>query len=455
MTDRRCWRQFGQPWVLIGAVLATAPTVSVAQEPDVAAIDSIFGTWDRPDSPGCVVGVSRAGALVYRGAFGSADLDAGIPLSPDKVFYLASVSKQFTATALVLLVLDGEVSLDDDVRRYVPELPDYGETITLRHILTHTSGLRDYLELMDLAGLPLSEPHDAAEILELVSRQRALNFPPGDQYLYSNTGYFLVPIIVERVSGRTIRAFMEERVFGPLEMEHTLFYDDHREPVPNRALSYRRVGDGFELAFLDTFDQVGSGGVLSTVDDLAKWDASFYTGAVAGDTLLALLQTRGLLTAGDTIAYALGLTIDEYLGQRTVSHGGAMMGFKTHLLRFPERRLSVICLCNLSDIDPGDLARRVAEPFLEPYFTAYRQAFVGTYHSPEVRRSFEILVEDGQVRARPPGEPELAMTLAYAGPDRFSVGDGMRVRFERDDRTRVVRFVLDAGRVRGLVFERR
>jgi CubicO group peptidase (beta-lactamase class C family) len=426
-----------------------------AQEPSPTAIDSIFAEWDSPVSPGCAVGVSRAGDLVFSDAWGSANLESGEPLTPGRVFYLASVSKQFTATAVALLALDGTLSLDDDVRTWIPELPDYGAPVTLRHLLTHTSGLRDYLTLMSLAGLSLEEAHTPDEILALIARQRALNFPPGERYLYSNTGYFLIPVVVERVTGRTIREFMEDRIFGPLGMAHTLFFDDHRETIPNRALSYGTGVDGIvERTFLDRFDQVGSGGVLSTVEDLARWDANFYTGAVGGEPLLDLLHTRGVLISGDTIDYALGLTLGEYHGLPTVEHGGSMMGFRTNLLRFPDQQLAVITLCNLGGIDPALLARQVADLYLPREFRAYRQQFIGRYASDELPRVADVVLDGRALRVVPRDAPAEALDLRYAGPDQFETRGGTTVSFARDPDGRVTGFVLDAGRAMGIAFGR-
>jgi CubicO group peptidase (beta-lactamase class C family) len=399
--------------------------------------------------------VSRAGDLVFSGAWGSANLESGEPLTPARVFYLASVSKQFTATAVALLALDGALSLDGDVRTWIPELPDYGAPITLRHLLTHTSGLRDYLTLMSLAGLSLAEAHTPDEILALIARQRALNFPPGARYLYSNTGYFLIPVVVERVTGRTIREFMEDRVFGPLGMAHTLFFDDHREAIPNRALSYDMGENGaFERTFLDRFDQVGSGGVLSTVEDLARWDANLYTGAIGGQPLLDLLHTRGVLASGDTIDYALGLTLGAHLGERTVEHGGSMMGFRTNLLRFPDRQLAVITLCNLGGIDPALLSRQVADLYLAREFRAYRHQFTGRYASDELPQIADVILDGRTLRVVPHDAPEEALDLRYAGPDRFETRGGATVSFARDTDGHVTGFVLDAGRAIGIAFRR-
>jgi len=438
---------------LTTAVLVAAVSALATQQPPAGQVDALFEEWDRPTSPGCALGVIRDGALVYARGYGSANLERGTPITPTSVFYIASVSKQFTASAAVLLALDGRLSLDDDVRQYVPELPDYGSTITVRHLLTHTSGLRDYLSLMEYAGMSLEQPWEPADILALIARQEELNFAPGTQYLYSNTGYFLIPIIVERITGQPFRAFADERIFRPLGMRDSRFHDDYTRAVERRVLSYRADrDDDFELDFLEMFDQVGSGGLLTTVEDLARWDDSFYTGVVFGTEFLEALQTRGVLANGDTIRYALGLQISDYKSVRTVSHGGSMMGFRTHLLRFPDERFSVICLCNLGGIDPGGLAYRVADRYLEDRFHEQLTAFAGSYRSRELGNAVELRVAAGALMLHPPvGDP---VELRSLGSDRFEVASGLTLEFQRDEGGTVILARLNGGRARGIRYVR-
>lgn len=432
-----------------------APFAAIAQgSGHDARVDSLFAEWDRPDSPGCALGVVRDHALIYSRGYGTADLEAGTPITPETVFYLASVSKQFTGASIALLALDGPLSLDDDVRKYVPELPDYGSTITIRHLIHHTSGLRDYLTLMSLADMRLEESHAPEEILDLVARQEALNFEPGDRYLYSNTGYFLIPLIVERVTGRSIREFAGARIFGPLGMRNTHFHDDYGHDVPGRALSYRREGEKeFELSFLPKFDQVGSGGVLSSVEDLAKWDENYYSHEVGGEGLFRLQHVRGQLGSGDTLDYALGLTLGTYKGLETVSHGGSMMGFRTHLLRFPEQRFSVICLCNLGQIDPGRLARGVADIHLEEAFNRRLAEYAGDYEARELGVRWTLRIAHGDLLLD--GAGDSTVTLNSAGRDRFRTATGGVIEFVRGEGGGISAFTLDAGRARGIIFRRR
>ncbi len=439
--------------VVVAVLSLVASLPLTAQGAEDAAVDALFAEWDRPSTPGCALGVIRGGALTLTRGYGTADLETGAPNTTDVVFYLASVSKQFTAAAAVLLALDGRMSLDDDVRDYLPELPDYGHTITVRHLLTHTSGLRDYFTLMDFAGMSLQDAWAPSQILELVARQEELNFTPGDRYLYSNTGYFLIPIIIERVTGQSLRAFTDQRIFQPLGMTSTHYRDDHTQIVPGLASSYTPADtNGFVRSFLDRFDQVGSGGLLSTVEDLARWDANFYSGAVGGPDFLQQLHTRAVLASGDAIDYALGLYVSDYKGVRTVSHDGGLMGFRTSMVRFPDERFSVICLCNLGSIDPESLAYDIADLYLTDVFAESLAAYAGHYHSKELNNDFVVRVEGGTLIADRPGQPPIE--LRSLGGDRFEVWSGLTLAFERDTQGRVTLARLNAGRASGMKYVR-
>ncbi len=435
---------------LIVALVGASPLA--AQDRRAAQIDAVFADLNRGDAPGCAVGVVHEGVLRFANGYGMANLERREPITPSTVFYLASVSKQFVAASAALLAVQGRLSLDDDVRRYVPELPDYGARITIRHLLHHTSGLRDYLELMGMAGMSLDEAWTPDTILALVARQAGLNFPPGARYLYSNTGYFLIPIIVQRVTGHPLRAWTATHLFGPLGMEHSHFHDDWRHAVARRALAYRPAdGGGYEVDFLPRFDQVGSGGLLSTVEDLARWDGHFDSGTVGGPALRQLQLTRGVLADGDTLDYALGLELGEYQGLRTVEHGGSMMGFRTYSLRFPDERLTVICLCNRADANPSARARQVADVYLQDRFATALAAYAGTYRSEELGVTWHAEVAGASLTVRRPGEE--ATPLRSAGRDRFRHPRGQEIRFLREGGP-VVGFELNGGRAQGIRFHR-
>ncbi len=465
--------------LLILLSVTMAPATASAQEglsEIIPRIDSVFAPWDQTRSPGCALGIVQEGKLVLTRGYGMANLDYGIPITSASVFYLASVSKQFTAAAVILAAQEGHLSLDDDIRTYFPEIPDYGKTVTVRHMIHHTSGLRDYLTLMSLAGMRYEDVHSDAEIVELIARQEELNFDPGDQYLYSNSGYFLLSELIGRATGMSMREFADSRIFQPLGMTETHFHDDASEIVPNRTISYAPdSGGGFRISYLANFDKVGSGGLYSTVEDLYLWDQNFYEPLVGGEAFLETMHTRGILNSGDTLVYAAGLNVTEHRGLRVVNHGGSMMGFKTNLLRFPDEETSIICLCNLGPINPGALSQEVAYALLEdrmdpppeeeeteaareeeeeagPQWTPYRstlESYAGTFYSRELDVEYELALVDGDLRLGARNQEE--RTLIPTEPGVFRVGR-LTLEFEEGDRDA---FTVQAGRVRNLRFTRR
>jgi CubicO group peptidase (beta-lactamase class C family) len=272
----------------------------------IEKVDHLFKKWDQKDSPGAAVGIIQKGNLIYTNGYGSANLDYDVPIDADSKFYIASTSKQFTAACLALLVQEGKLKLEDDIRKHIPELPDYGKTITIRHLVHHTSGLRDYLELMSLAGKSFENYFNISDGIELLCRQKALNFDPGAEYLYSNSGYILLAEIVTRVSGKSIREYADEKIFRPLGMKNTFFNDNHKQVTKNRVVSYRPEGNGY-LRFVQNFDALGDGNLLTTVNDLYLWDQNFYHKKVGGSAFLDLIHTRGTLNNGKELDYAFGL----------------------------------------------------------------------------------------------------------------------------------------------------
>ncbi len=388
-------------------------------------LDALFEEWSAPDSPGCVVGVIRDGDFVYRGAFGSARVGEKTPLTSRTPFYVASMSKQFTAAAVAQLAASGRLTLDDDVRKFIPEIPKYGSPITIRHLIHHRSGIRDYCELMLLAGMDVDAHHDPQRIVDLIARQKALNFEPGTQFLYSNSGYLLLAEIVKRVSGEPLAAYARKHLFDPLGMKDTVFLDDHRKPVLGAARGHEWSGERF--APRETkFDLVGSGGVWTTLEDLLLWDRNFSTKRWGGEALVRQLETPPPLAPGQRWnasfgPYAFGLIVGELRGSRVVRHGGGSFGFKCEYLRFPDRRLSVICLANASPVDATDLAENVAALFLpdvegKPPAEAGAsvavplqaiRALLGPYRDPATRRVLVLTARGDALKAIALGAPPM------------------------------------------------
>jgi CubicO group peptidase (beta-lactamase class C family) len=396
-------------------------------------VDQVFAAYDKPDSPGCALGVVRGGNFIYKRGYGEASLELGVRITPESVFYMGSVSKQFTAASVVLAAEQGYLSLDDDVRKYVPELPSYGKTITLREMLHHTSGLRDIFGLLFLAGRNAEDIHPTDELLDLVAHQKALNYQPGDEFLYSNTNFFLMSVVIQRATGKPLSQFAEENIFKPLGMTHTRFYDDRTVVVPGRVPAYEpRKDRGFSDDWSTNFEKVGDGGLMSSVDDLLLWDRNFYDNKLGKGTLLKELQTQGVLNSGKKIAYALGLFISTYRGLPIVEHGGALFGYRTELLRFPQQKFSVICLCNVATSDPRHLANEVADIYLvgqlapKPAAAAAAhigpQPFAGQYRNLDSHSVLEVTVKDGDLVI-------YGLHFKPLGPAYFAADEGLDMSF--------------------------
>jgi len=435
---------------LIFTLAASHAALAQEEETTTGRVDKIFAPWDKPNSPGCALGVIKDGEFIYRRGYGMASLEHDVPLSSSSIFYIASTSKQFAAASIILAAEQGHLSLDDDIRKYVPDLPDYGKTITIRHLLHHTSGLRDYLTLWELAGEQFADIHEPEDALEMIARQKALNFEPGEEHLYSNSGYFLLSVIIERATGKTLREFAHENIFQPLGMVHSHFHDDHTEISKHRAIGHVLRDDSSFAMYVSNFDLVGSGGLHTSVDDLLLWDRNFYDNELGTGTLLEQLHTRGILNNGDTLSYAAGVGIDEYKGLRTVSHGGSAQGYRTELLRFPDQRFSVICLCNLGTINPSRLARQVADVYLADQFVeteeeeealavqaefielsqAELETWAGAYRNPDTGTIWKVSVEGERLKIEINGAQ---WHLAPLSPTEFKAVDspmGIDVTFQ-------------------------
>ena len=326
-------------------------------------VDQLFAVWDNNETPGAAISIVRDGEILYKKGYGISNLEYDIPITPATIFHIASVSKQFTAFAVLLLEQDGLLQLDDDIRKYIPEVPDFGKTITLRHLATHTSGMRDQWNLLALAGWRMDDVITREQILKLISNQQELNFDPGEEYLYCNTGFTLLAEVVARVSGLTFAQFTKERIFEPLNMSHTLFYDDHELIVKNRAYSYYQDSTGYKKSVL-SYANVGATSLFTTVEDLSIWAANFEDPVVGDAAIMKKLRTRGILNNGDTIDYALGQSVNKYKGLDQIGHGGADAGYRTYLARFPEQRFSVVVFSNYASFNPSAISLKVVDMYL-------------------------------------------------------------------------------------------
>jgi len=447
--------------------------------PSESAVDEVFAAYAKAGTPGCVVGVVRDSRLIFARGYGFANIEHDIPLTPKSVLDIGSTSKQFTAASILLLEQQGKLSINDDVRKFVPELPAYGPTVTILHLLNHTSGIRDYLTLMSVAGVNFDGVTTDDDALRIITRQKALNFPPGSEHLYSNSGYFLLSVIVKRASGKSLRQFAQEQIFAPLDMRETHFHDDHTLIVPRRASAYAPGPEGSFVIDMSGFEQTGDGAVYTTVEDLAKWDRNFYEPKVGGQALVDGLLRSGVLNDGKTIPYAAGLMNGTHKGLPAVSHGGSWAGYRAELIRFPEQRFSVICLCNRGDGNPGAKARQVADLYLASEMTSAAPApkpqtppaaqkpatppppaltaadlgrLAGTYYSEELDTIARLTIENDRLFYNGPGGPP--RPLEPSARDRFSSGP-LQLEITRSGSGDVDGFLLNAGRIRGLRFTRR
>ncbi|MGM0668407.1 MAG: serine hydrolase domain-containing protein [Gemmatimonadota bacterium] len=409
---------------------------SAAVQP--GAVDSIFAAFDNTRTPGCVVGVSQSGNPVLLRAYGMAELEHGVPNTPETVFEPGSVSKQFTATATILLALDGRIDLEDDIRTYLPELPDYGEVVTIRHLLNHTSGLRDWGAVAGVEGWPRTRrAHTHTHVLDIASRQLSLNYPPGKYYSYTNTGYNLQAILVERVSGMSFARFSEERIFRPLGMTSTQWRDDFTRIVKDRAVAYSPNPDGTWSMRMPFEDVHGNGGLLTTAEDLLKFTQNLETGELWGPRYVEEMHRRGVLTSGQTIHYASGIQIGTYKGLPRVEHSGSTAGYRGHLTRFPGEDLALAVMCNAASGNAGGLLYRVADLYLEERLSGWEPPTADTPVSLSQDRlaAFDgnwVDSRRGTLVSIRPGEGGLRMGRTFLAPlseTRYEAADGTVVEF--------------------------
>ncbi|HEX5885413.1 MAG TPA: serine hydrolase domain-containing protein [Pyrinomonadaceae bacterium] len=453
-------------FLFVLTAIAFLSSATWAQAPDkdkvVASADRAFEKFTKAyvgPAPGCAAAVSLNGDVVFEKAFGLADLEHNVPNTPQTIFESGSVAKQFTAAALVLLQQDGKLSIDDPVKKYIPELPDYGSPLTIRHLLNHTAGLRDWGAVLSLTGAGRGDRVITQDLaLDVIIHQKALDFTPGSEYSYSNSGYNLAAIIVERVSKQKFPAFVEERLFKPLGMKNSSWRDDYQRVVPGRAQAYSRQGNGpwrHNMPFMNVY---GNGGMLTTVGDWMKWNAMLDSQSL-GAPLVQALETRGVLNDGRKISYALGLTVDKYKGLKDVAHGGATAGYQTFLTRYPDNKVSIGVMCNGTSPGAGGIAASITDEIFGPFPETPRtepakvsedelKKFVGIWRNEKTHAPARFVIENGVSRWS-------GARIVPMGGGQFTVGSNqLKFTFDKDGKPMSAETVNSDGEVRRFVPER-
>ncbi|QCX01547.1 beta-lactamase family protein [Aggregatimonas sangjinii] len=414
-------KMFAKPLPLTVAfffmALFTASCQDVMNDTSIEkSIDTIFKAFDHPNKPGAAVAVVQNGEIVFKKGYGSANLEYDIPVTPKTIFHVASVSKQFTVFALLLLAEEGKLSFDDPIQKYIEEVPDFGQEITLRHLAAHTSGMRDQWDLLNLAGWRWDDVITKEHILKMVSRQKELNFTPGEQFMYCNTGYTLLAEVVARVSGKSFAVFTQERIFTPLQMTNSQFYDDHTKIVKNRAYSYNPMIYGFQKSVL-SYANVGATSLFTTVEDLSLWAMNFKEPKVGSADLIEQMNTLAVLNNGKTFNGAYGQFVTPYKGLQQIQHSGGDAGYRSYLTRFPDQGLAVSVVSNSGASNPYALGMQVVDLYLKDAFVEEQrsqpdqkevktislsetalQAFEGHYWDAKDLYSRRIYLKDGRLQ---------------------------------------------------------
>ena len=427
------------------AILLLLPALVFSQPlPDsiAAKIDNLFKNYNS-NTPGCAVAVMRKGELIYKKGFGMATLEYNVPISSSTIFHIASESKQYVAFCMLLLEQQGKLSINDDIRKYLDFVPDFGKKITIRHLIYHTSGLRDQWQLLANAGWQLDDVITQEHVIKLISKQKALNFDPGEEMMYCNTGYTLMAEIVKKTSGLTLRQFCDSAIFKPLGMSNTHFHDDYHEIVKNRAYSYFANAGKYQNAVL-SYSIVGATSLFTTVEDESKWLHNYETGQVGGKALIEKMYQPGTLNDGKKLNYSFAISVDNYKGYKFIGHGGGDAGFRTFAVRLPELDLGIVVFSNLGSVNPAGFCRQIADFFLtpkqvpetpkgNPIDTNFLKRLEGHYYS---HRGLELRFDydNGKLMSRPPGQTSGGneWKLTAAGPNRYEAA-GLYVIFNSMD----------------------
>jgi CubicO group peptidase (beta-lactamase class C family) len=357
----------------------------------IPQIDALFRELDTTKTPGYAMAIEQNGENIYSNGYGMANLEYGIPINPETIFHVASISKQFTAFAVLILESEGILSVDDEIKKHIPEFPDFGKKITIQHLLNHTSGLRDQWELLITAGWRWDDVITQEDLLNVIYRQKELNFEPGSEYLYCNSGYTLLTVIVDNVSGMKFTDFTKKYIFDPLGMKHTHFHIDHKRIVKNRAYSYGINKEGKLEKNVLSFANVGPTSLFTTVEDLMKWGNNFKTGTAGGMLPVEKLQVKGILNDGKEISYANGLEVEEYRGLPMVRHSGGDAGFRTYFLRFPSLNTTITCFSNFGLTNPAEITHQVADLLFADKMTEKTSTELDTTNAHKYDKPEEII----------------------------------------------------------------
>ncbi len=438
-------------------------------------VDQVFLPWDNAHTPGAAVAIIKNGNVVYQNTFGSANLEYGLPITKTSVFMTGSVAKQFTAFSIMLLEQEGKLSLDDDIRKYIPEVPDFGHTITLKNLANHTSGLREQAVLAALMGWQESDVVTTEQMLHVISKQKALNFKPGEQYMYCNTGYTLLAEVVSRVSGQTFATYAKENIFEPLQMQNTEFFDNYQKIIKNKAYSYYPSKNGFVKGVLNDANP-GSSGLLTTIEDLSLWVLNFQNYKIGNAAIFNKMGTEGTLNNGEKTNYGLGLERSTYKGLLRIGHGGAIAGFRAQIATFPEQDFAVIVIANTPSIHPYHVPNQIIDIFLKDEFipetkketniqpiidevlkkeapidyTAF-VSYAGKYYSDELSTEYEFLLKGNKLTLT---HPRIPMTLAPLRKDVFLVvgWPEAEITFTRDTENIITGFSFSMINTKNIVF---
>ncbi|WP_157825474.1 serine hydrolase [Glaciecola sp. 33A] len=452
---------------------------AIAKTP-AGKVDQLMSAY-TDKTPGVVIGVVRDGKLDFVRSYGLANIEYDIPNTRTTPFHMASVSKQFTAFAIVMLAQDGKLSLDEEIHKYLPELPKFEHKVTVRHLLNHTSGIRDHWTLWQMSGGRMDDVIRQEDLLRLLHRQQELNFKPGKQYMYSNSGYLLLSEIVSSVSGEKFGDWMQKNVFKPLNMNSTQIYDDHERIVKNRAYSYHYSNAGIAKSVL-SYANSGATSLFSTVEDLALWLNNFKTGKIGGIKTIEELQVQGMLNNGETIRYALGIGVDEENGLRKLSHGGADAGYRSYLSYYPEIDSGIILLSNIATFSGGLISQDIATAFFSEKMTFESQEgqatmqenstqsnekaekwipnlnelklYEGRYYSKELDTFYTVYLDDEKLLLKHTRHGDISLTEKDKDYFQSSVGFMHRLYFSRSEKGDINQFRVSNGRVRNLVFNK-